>query len=788
MNCILPSLVCLLSFSNIGVAQGTWTPLANLAPDYNSGVMLLLTDGTVLVKTSTGSSYGNTWDKLTPDSKGSYINGTWSTIAPMYDDRLYFSSQVLQDGRVYVAGGEYGSGGSAGEVYDPQTDTWTPTPLTGYYVGDAESKLLPDGKVFQAIVNTAGGEIYTEIWDPATNTYTAGPDCLRQNGEAAWVELPDSSILFIDNFGTTSERYIPSENIWVDDSIVPEELYDVVGEMGAGFLLPDGRAFFLGASGYTVYYTPSGTTSPGVWAAGPDIPDSLGTPDAASAMMPDGKILMAVSPIETGGTDIFPSPTTFYEFDYTTNTYTSLTAPDGTAYLNEASYFSNMLDLPDGTVLFASQSSNQYYEYTPDGTPLAAGKPVIDSIMQTSCTTFTITGKLFNGISQGAAYGDDWQMATNYPIIRITSGTTVYYARSYNWNRTGVMTGALRDTAQFTIPAGVTAGKYKLEVIANGIASDPHTFIPGPLAISPSSPSVCSGSSITLTDSTSGGVWKSTHAAVATIDSVTGVVTALSTGTATINYTLPHAACSTKVTLTVDLPPSAGTISGAASVCVGAAITLSDAATGGKWSSANGSAKVSGGTVTGVSAGTDSIRYSVTNSCATATAAKVITVNPLPNAGAISGTDSVCIGDTLSLTETAAGGTWSATNGNASVSSGGDVRGIVAGTDKITYTNTNGCGTASTSKTVRIVVCNVEVNNMAEPAQDITLYPNPAQNNIMITGTVPLRSIAISNLVGQVVFSGTYNANMVVVSLEKFPSGVYIAKINGTEVRKFVKE
>ena len=162
---ILLSLVCLFSFSNISVAQGTWTSLANFAPDYNSGVMLLMTDGTVLVKTSTGSSYGNTWDKLTPDSKGSYINGTWSTIAPMYDDRLYFSSQVLRDGRVYVAGGEYGSGGYSGEVYDPQTDTWTSTPLTGYYIGDAESKMLPDGKVLQAIVNTTGGEIYTEIWD-----------------------------------------------------------------------------------------------------------------------------------------------------------------------------------------------------------------------------------------------------------------------------------------------------------------------------------------------------------------------------------------------------------------------------------------------------------------------------------------------------------------------------------------------------------------------------------------------------------------------------------------------
>lgn len=40
--------------------------------------MLLLTDGTVMVKSSAGSSdgYGNTWYRLTPDSTGSYVNST----------------------------------------------------------------------------------------------------------------------------------------------------------------------------------------------------------------------------------------------------------------------------------------------------------------------------------------------------------------------------------------------------------------------------------------------------------------------------------------------------------------------------------------------------------------------------------------------------------------------------------------------------------------------------------------------------------------------------------------
>ncbi len=56
---------------------GTWSTLNNLSIDFNAGVMLLLTDGTVITHTYTGGTYGTYWNKLTPDSSGSYKNGTW---------------------------------------------------------------------------------------------------------------------------------------------------------------------------------------------------------------------------------------------------------------------------------------------------------------------------------------------------------------------------------------------------------------------------------------------------------------------------------------------------------------------------------------------------------------------------------------------------------------------------------------------------------------------------------------------------------------------------------------
>jgi hypothetical protein len=485
-NYLLLILLFTINFSNpLLKAQGTWTPLTQLAPDTNAGVMLLLSDGTVMVKSLACAcdTIGNVWDKLTPDSLGSYVNGKWSRLMPMHDTRFYFASQVLKDGRVFVAGGEYGSGAYTAETYDPLTDNWTQAPGSGNFFADANSEILEDGRVLVGSLNGQGNG--TVIFNPKTNTWTNGPTCHGSHDESAWLKLPDKSILFVDIDTKNSERYIPSLNQWVVDATLPDSLYDPYWyESGAAFLLPDGRAFFLGSTGHTAYYTPSGTASPGAWAAGPDFPITFGkkygTVDAAGAMMVNGKILCAASPLNTSSdlTGAFHSPTAFYEFDYVSNAFTQISTPDGTDTLAYTPcYETNMLDLPDGTILYATQYSKQYYIYTPSGTALTIGKPTIGSIQQLNCDTFRMTGTLFNGISEGAGYGDDWQMASNYPIIRLTNGNNVYYARSYNWNSTSVQSGNTPDSTFFTIPANLPDATYSLAVTANGISSDPVLFV-----------------------------------------------------------------------------------------------------------------------------------------------------------------------------------------------------------------------------------------------------------------------------------------------------------------------
>jgi hypothetical protein len=718
MGAQVPTVTCPAGFQVIAEI-GFWTPVATLAPDSNAGVMILLSDGTVLCKTLSGGTdgIGNIWDKLTPDINGSYVNGTWSQIAPMHDTRLYYSTQVLKDGRVYVAGGEYGTGNALGEVYDPLTNLWTMTPTNGESISDANSEILPDGKLIQAMVSFTFNLKGTEIYDPVANTYTPGPLCLGSHNESAWVKLPDSSILFVDIGSTNSERYIPSLNQWIVDGTVPVALYDVVGsETGAAFLLPDGRAFFMGATQHTAYYTPSGNVNPGTWAAGPDIPNQQAADDAPAAMMVNGKILCAVSPDPTISGSFVP-PTTFYEFDYLSNSFTSIKAPDGTNSMNIACYKAGMLDLPNGTVLYSQQqdaSASQYYVYTPAGAPLAAGKPTISGIIQNSCDSFMITGTLFNGISEGSAYGDDWQNATNYPIIRLTSGTNVYYARSYNWNSTCVMTGNLPDTTYFTLQAGMPAGNYSLVVIANGIASDTIgiTISFPSLSSTLNPPAICSNTLFTYTptSATLGATFTWTRAAVAGISNPAIIIpqttdpneVLINTTSNPISvvylYVTSANGCSGTDSVTVVVNPAFTSISGTSSICLGDSTTLT--ASGGTsyvWNTSDTTVSI---TVSPVITTIYSVTSTNSTGCPGGTDSIEVTVNPLPVVDFTGLPDSICSNNgIIVLTGNPPGGTFT---GTGIVGTNYNPVGI-SGNDTITYVYSDSLGCSNFSKHVVFV-------------------------------------------------------------------------------------
>jgi hypothetical protein len=436
--------------------------------------MILLSDGTVMAQQG-GTT--NQWYKLTPDLSGNYADGTWSQLSSMHVSREYYGSNLLPNGNLLVVGGEYSSAGgdtNTAEIYNTSNNTWAntpsvPTPASQF--GDDPTQMLPDGRVLAGYIN--GPQTY--IYDPSTNSWLPGPTKLYndQSDEESWVKLPDGSILTYDIFASlaqnhlVAERFVPSQNQWVDASHVdpihpPGLLSDPSGdEIGPATLLPGGRVFFPGANGSTgntAIYNPSTDT----WSAGAPIPYGCTASDVPAAPMPNGDVLLEAW--NSNGTHVF-------EFNPTANggqgSYTDVTPgnfpPPGVNH-------PYMLVLPSGQVLMSDDGSNQLDIYTPGGSPNNSWRPTITDIYQQGNGVVLMAGTQLNGISQGAEWGDDSESFSNYPLVQLLGVPFLGnpYLRTSGWSSTGVAEGNQPESVKFQLGDGIDVLMHE---IGDGIAS-----------------------------------------------------------------------------------------------------------------------------------------------------------------------------------------------------------------------------------------------------------------------------------------------------------------------------
>lgn len=455
--------------------SGTWQPLTN-QPPFAPSTMFLLMDGSILCQADYPN--GTTWAKLTPDVTGSYANGTWSPVASSPWSQKFYGSGVFADGRVIVCGGEYSNAGAdtnKTEIYDPSSDQWTEIsgPPGWTYVGDAPCGITADGRFIIGSIT----DQRTAFYDPILSSWFAGPTKRdTKSAEESWCLLPDGSFLAVECVRhPATERWIPSTNSWIDagatslDLVLPNSL-----EVGGSLALPDGRAFVIGANGFTGLYTlPNGPSLPGGWLPGPTFGPidgrQIGAEDAPAVLEPNGKVLIAVGPVSAKGGS-FDSPTYFFEFDGTQ--LTRVDAPDNGF---GPPYVGRFMLAPSGEILFAA--SGQIQVYTSVGSPDPSWKPTITVSPGTVLPggQYTIQGTQFNGLSQAVAYGDDVTTATNYPIVRIVNNATgnVAYCRSYNPSTMAIATGSAPVITNFEVPHSLDLGASTIQVVANGIASDP---------------------------------------------------------------------------------------------------------------------------------------------------------------------------------------------------------------------------------------------------------------------------------------------------------------------------
>ncbi len=210
--------------------------------------------------------------------------------------------------------------------------------------------------------------------------------------------------------------------------------------------------------------------------------------------------------------------------------------------------------------------------------------------------------------------------------------------------------------------------------------------IPSPgVIVGPSG--VCAGSTITLTDTTAGGIWISSAPSIAMVNS-SGVVTGISVGTATISYLAPSG-CS--ATMAINVINLVSPIAGPTHICTGSSNLYTDPSAGGSWVSSNPAVATVGslsGLVTGVTAGTTTISYTVGGTCGYVSTPVTVNIPPV----AITGVTSICEGGTTSLADATPGGTWSSSNISvATIGTSGIATSLAAGSTTISYTLSTGC-------------------------------------------------------------------------------------------------
>jgi hypothetical protein len=248
-------------------------------------------------------------------------------------------------------------------------------------------------------------------------------------------------------------------------------------ELGPAVLRADGTVFYTGSNtclhgkGKTAIYD----TKDGLWYPGPAFPNvdgvtDINIADGPASWEPNDKVLVMASP-EYGN-----PPTFFFEWDG--KQLKQVPGPPNAPY--DGSYFGNMLVLPSGQILLTDFSGDiELYNPAKTTEDLAFQRRIAPAVLEVPQAlarggSYQIFGIGFNGVTQGAFYGDDAQAATNFPLVRIRNLKTshVFYSRTHDHQGMGVASDALVWT-YFEVPNAQESGPSVLEVVANGVASPP---------------------------------------------------------------------------------------------------------------------------------------------------------------------------------------------------------------------------------------------------------------------------------------------------------------------------
>lgn len=212
----------------------------------NHETLLLDDSGKLLViggQGGLGSSITATTALLDP------LTNTWSAGPSMAQARYNFTATKLRDGRVLVSGGHGPSSSylSGAEIYDPVSNSWSATGSLATGRDNHMAALLPDGRVLIAGGYNGVTLASCEVWSPATGAWSTCTPMATARQTAVFQLLSDGRVLTaggdstVVGYTATAEIYTPATNSW-----------SVANPMStpraspAHFLLADGRVLVTG--------------------------------------------------------------------------------------------------------------------------------------------------------------------------------------------------------------------------------------------------------------------------------------------------------------------------------------------------------------------------------------------------------------------------------------------------------------------------------------------------------------------------------------------------------------
>lgn len=219
--------------------------------------------------------------------------------------------------------------------------------------------------------------------------------------------------------------------------------------------------------------------------------------------------------------------------------------------------------------------------------------------------------------------------ATNTATASVCQGQNITVSATPaggTWSSADVTIATVDPTSGFT--TGLSAGVVDLTYTTGTGCYKITTLTVNPTPTMASTTSICTGTTMTLSATPTGGTWSGGLPGIVTVTSSGSATSGSSLGAAPVVYTSP-AGCVLNTSVSVySLPP----VTGVFNVCEGGTTALSNTFPGGTWSSlapTTAAVNAATGVVSGVLAGNTTITYSMGGGCYSTAS---VTVDPRPAA------------------------------------------------------------------------------------------------------------------------------------------------------------